>query len=84
MGIVTSVPLYTWYPPVSFPLSGNVMIAPFWNGQNSYRLSGKVYYQLSTEQSLLDQVATQISDTFRVTFTPESVFVATWDGLGVS
>ena len=74
--------------PESFPLSNDVLIAPFWDdviGNNYYfrpaAYRGDVLYRLTTDKSVLDEIATNISSAFGVDFTPVTAFIVTWDGM---
>ena len=71
------------FTPELFPLSvgcPDLLIAPFWDVSDN-GVGGQVYYRLSHEPSLLDQIAINISDAFGVIFSPTSSFVATWNVL---
>ena len=68
---------YTEFMSQVFPIANRMLIAPFWDDSNNED-EGQIYYRLSTDQSLIDQVSTQIGDAFEVNFIPQSVFVTTW------
>ena len=38
-------------------------------------------YRFTADQSILDQIATNISDAFEVDYTPVTAFIATWDSV---
>ena len=52
-----------------------IVIAPFWDDS----VDGRIFYRVSTESHLLDNVTSMISNAFDVDFRATSVFVATWD-----
>ena len=68
-----------------FPLPNDVLVAPFWdnvaNGGYYRDRYAHVLYRFTTEQSVLDEIATNISSAFDVDFTPVTAFIATWDGV---
>ena len=68
--------------PRVFPLVGqtNVLVAPFWD-DSDVRVSGKVYYRFTDNQTLLEQIAANIGDAFSVNFNPVSAFVVTWSNI---
>ena len=73
------------FDPDPFPLgdAGNRMdtavIAPFWDDS----VDGSIYYRVSIEPHLLDNVSSTISDAFDVDFRATVAFVATWDEVQV-
>ena len=67
------------FPLVDFR-SNEVLIAPFWDDSDNGQ-GGSVYYRLSSEPGLMDQIGANISGAFDVEFRPGSAFVATWNGL---
>ena len=66
--------------PNPFPVFSVPLIAPFW-ADHDLRFSGDLFYRYSTEQSLLDEVGSNISDAFQVSFRPSVLFIATWSGV---
>ena len=59
-----------------FPLSSaDVIIAPFWDDSN-VEISGQTFYRFSENRTLLDHVESLINER---SFTPSSLFIATWD-----
>ena len=67
--------------PEDFPfVSALPLIAPFWadfSTQTSQR--GDILYRICNNASELAQAGTFISDQFAISFTPTSLFIATWD-----
>ena len=51
-----------------------VVIAPFWDDS----VGGDIYYRVSTEPQLLDNITSTISEAFDVDFGATLAFVATW------
>ncbi len=60
---------------MSFPIEGDILIAPFWDNIQS----GEIYYRFTDNETLLDEVATCINDAFDGTFSPDFLFIATWN-----
>ena len=60
-----------------FPLSTDVLIAPFWD-DSDVRQGGQVLYRLSDNGTLLNQVEFTINDTLGGDFSPQLLFIATW------
>ena len=68
------------FQPDPFPLGGgdrvdSIVIAPFWDDS----VDGRIYYRLSNEKFLLDNITSTIRDAFDVEFRATLAFVATWD-----
>ena len=66
-----------------FPLSAvfsNAIIAPFWEDSDNAN-GGEVFYRITDEQSILDEITLNISSAFGVDFAPSTAFIATWDQL---
>ena len=51
-----------------------VLIAPFWDDS----VDGRIYYRVSREPHLDDEISSAISDAFDVDFRATVAFVATW------
>ena len=51
-----------------------VVIAPFWDDS----VDGRIYYRVSREPHLDDEISSVISDAFDVDFRATVAFVATW------
>ena len=79
-GVLSFGSSFSVFIPDTFPVAFGRLIAPLWEDSDN-RMGGQVYYRLTQEQSLLDQVAANISDAFGVEFSPTSAFVATWNAL---
>lgn len=71
-----------------FPLSGSdILIAPFWDNINTDEIensgaTGDIFFRVCTNQSVLTQAGTFISEQFSVLsvdFTPDFLLVVTWD-----
>lgn len=69
----------TEYSPEEFPTSPLPLIAPFWEDVNT-NVAGSIFYQLTSDSSML-QRAQNVIRGFNVArdFTPNILFVATWD-----
>ena len=65
----------------SFPLaSNNVLLAPFWDDIDISR-GGQILFRTTTDPAIIDIVGNTISDSisFGDFFSPEVVFIATWN-----
>ena len=72
-----AVPEYSSDP---FPVMGPPLIAPFWADVDT-RGTGEIYYKETNDSSLLDSTTLEFLKAFD-NFSPTSLFVATWDGVG--
>ena len=65
-----------------FPLStsDNILMAPFWDFSN-VEYGGQVLFRLSDNQTLLNEVGSNINDTLEFDFTPTMLFIVTWSGI---
>ena len=70
------------FSPSPFPISPPSLgiIAPFWDISNN-AIGGQVLYRFTNEQSILDELALNISSAFGVEFAPSTAFIATWNQL---
>ena len=70
------------FSPEPFPLSfqNDILIAPFWDDSDN-SAGGQVLYRFTDDQSILEEIATNISDTFEVNFNPATAVIVTWDSL---
>ena len=70
------------FTPSPFPLSPPSLgiIAPFWDRSNNAN-GGQVSHRFTNEQSILDELALNISSAFGVEFAPLTAFIATWERL---
>ena len=65
--------------PEPFPLRySDVLIAPFWNRVSLYR-GGSISYRFTDDEYIVNDVGMAIRDAFNNDFSPELVFIATWD-----
>ena len=72
------------YTPEPFPLENDLqMIAPYWADVDT-RGTGSVYYRETQNSSLLQRARNDVRSTFveLSSFTPTSLFVATWFRVG--
>ena len=77
-------PLSTFVPQ-PFPLDFQ-LIAPFWADSDTRPdEGGDVWYRETNDPDLFDRVKSLIRNSFinHATFEPESLFIATWDHIGV-
>ena len=81
-GLLSFQSSFTSFIPQPFPLSlfSLPIIAPFWDDSDN-RNGGQVLYRFTNEQSILDEIALNISSAFGVEFAPSTAFIATWDRL---
>ena len=82
-GVLSFGDPFRHFSPELFPLSNHeddVLIAPFWDDIET-RDTGDIYFRFSEEEPLINQIGKNISDAFKVSFTPSSLFIATWDGV---
>ena len=71
------------FTPEMFPLAArrdDHIIAPFWDDVD-FRKFGQVLFRLTSFEALLNEVGKTINDAFNTTFSPTSLFIATWDGV---
>ena len=73
---------HTFSVPFPWPLEDDAIIAPFWDLYSSNKgteivLYGGVFYQYSTEESLLQRVGAMV-DVFECCFKPKLLFIVTW------
>ena len=66
--------------PTSFLAGGAKLAAPFW-ADHDVRIAGRIVYRFTDDVSLLTRVGADISDAFDTSFSPLSLFIATWDGV---
>lgn len=59
------------------------MIAPFWADADTQG-AGVVYYRETSDSSLLEKAEREISLSYGDNFSPTSLFIVTWDGVGYS
>ena len=81
-GILSFQTSFTTFTTSPFPEATNILIAPFWDDFNPATNTGgpnDIFYRISTDLDLLAQAGTFISDQFGISFTPTSLFIATWD-----
>ena len=66
-------------PPRPFPLStiDNIVIAPFWDHFDKQN-GGQVFFRLTDNQALLNEIGTTINDTLEFDFTPTKLLIVTW------
>ena len=57
--------------------TSDILIAPFWDNSNG----GQVLFRLSDNQTLLNEVGSNINDTLEFDFTPTMLFIVTWRGI---
>ena len=70
------------FVPRRFPTS-KIIIAPYWADADTDLDGGEVRYGVTRDAAKLMRAQTQIADAFPDTpFTPEYLFIATWDGVG--
>ena len=70
--------------PIPFPLTNEILIAPFWSDIGSdidISLAGQVSYRFSMDPSLLDAFQVHINESLDVYFSPAFLFIATWDSV---
>ena len=80
-GLLSFQSSFTSFVPRVFPLSFSLpIIAPFWDDSDN-RNGGQVLYRFTDEQSILDEIALNISSAFGVEFAPSTAFIATWNQL---
>lgn len=66
-------PFFDFFPR-PFPLSGEVLIAPFWDDFD-VRQGGQILFRQTDDEILLERVGSSINDDF----SPALLFIATWD-----
>ena len=67
--------------PLPFPLAANeILIAPFWNDYDVTQ-GGDILFRFSNDETLLSAVGALINDAFLSGFSPQVLFIATWDGV---
>ena len=66
--------------PTTFLAGGAKLAAPFWT-DHDVRIAGRILYRFTDDVSLLTRVGASISAAFDTSFSPLSLFVATWDGV---
>ena len=67
--------------PLPFPLAENdTLIAPFWNDYDVTQ-GGDILFRFSNDEALLSAVGSSINDAFLSNFSPQVLFIATWDGV---
>jgi len=72
---------FDWTPEV-FPLSSSRpgLIALFWD-DHDVRNNGEILFRFSNETSLLNEVGFIITTEFEQPFYPDTLFIATWNGV---
>ena len=68
------------FRPQIFPTFG-ALIAPFWADVDT-RGTGRVYYRLTVNETLLNKMSREIGDIFRTVFVPRYLFISTWYKVG--
>ena len=65
----------------SFPLLTNdTLIAPFLDDVD-ITSHGEIFFRFSVDETLLNEVAFNISQAFGTNFSPSSLFIATWNAV---
>ncbi len=81
-GVLSFANFFLDFTPSPFPLTSqdDILIAPFWADHNvGAFMGGQIFFRFSSNSLLLDQVGSIISKGFTTDFTPEVLFIATWD-----
>ena len=80
-GIISFQSPFTAYIPRRFPLDNNIpLIAPFWDDVDIRRF-GNIFYRQTSNVTLLERARVQLQELFPSSgsFTPTTLFIATWD-----
>lgn len=83
-GVLSFGTFFDDFTPESFPLSfirPIALIAPYWD-DHDVRAGGLILYRSIQDEFLLDLVGSNISTAFNISFSPTSLFVATWNEVG--
>ena len=82
-GIVSFRLSFTDFAPRSFPLNNFVpLIVPFWDDVNIQNF-GSIFHRVTSNATLLQRARDQLQELFPSSgnFTPNTLFIATWDGV---
>ena len=68
------------FSPDLFPLTDDILIAPFWDDSDS-SLAGQVFHRFTDDELVLEEISANITKGFGEEFNPVLAFIVTWDGL---
>ena len=83
-GIISFGNSFSRFIPSRFPSnSREALIAPYWADTDTRTNgSGNVFFQETTNLTLLQRASREIQDGLSVSFTPTHLLIATWDSIG--
>jgi len=82
-GIISFGSSYNVHTPLTFPLDGKQIIAPYWADVDT-RGSGQVFYRQTTDPGLLARATSEIRAAFSESrnVTIQNLLIATWYRVG--
>ena len=81
-GVLSFLNSFSSHSPSPFPLTPEVLIAPYWTDLIT-TFTGNIWYQQSTDNTLLDRATVEIRGSFpapeTTSFTATNLLIVTWD-----
>ena len=78
-GVVSLGDNFNDFSAEPFPIDNDHLIALYWDDHVITPQQGDIFYRTSQDPFLINEVGKNISDAFSTSFTPSSLFIATWD-----